>query len=77
MKEVKKMRKAIEVDEFIKQNPTVKMIVPKVPKSDLNVVGCIKSEQINNLDTAEYKSATPFEYARKFGVKIIFPNLES
>ena len=71
------MRKAIEVDEFIKQNPTVKMIVPTVPKSDLNVVGYIKSEQINNIDTAEYKSATPFEYARKFGVQMIFPNLES
>ena len=68
---------SVEVDEFIKQNPTIKMIVSKVPKSDLNVVGYIKSEQINNIDTAEYKSATPFEYARQTGVQMIFPNLES
>ena len=68
---------AVEIDEFIKQNPTVKMIEPATPKSDCKAVGYVKSEQIDSFNLAEYNAVTPFEYARQAGVQMIFPNLES
>ena len=69
--------KSIDVEEFIKQNPQIKMIEPATPKSDCKAVGYVKSEQIDSFNLAEYNTVTPFEYARQAGVQMIFPNLES
>jgi len=68
---------AVSVEEFIKQNPTVKMIMPATPKSDYKEIGYVKSEQMDSFNLAEYSTVTPFEYARQAGVQMIIPNLEA
>ena len=70
---------SVDVDDFIKQNPEVKMIVPAVSKSNSQSVGYVTSEQIENFNeqAREFSAITPFEYMRQFGLPMIFPNLDS
>lgn len=70
---------SVDVDDFIKQNPEVKMIVPAVSKSNSQSVGYVTSEQIESFNEQERKfsAITPFEYMRQFGLPMIFPNLDS
>ena len=70
---------SVDVDDFIKQNPKVKMIVPAVSKSNSQSVGYVTSEQLEsfNEQEREFSAITPFEYMRQFGLPMIFPNLDS